>query len=322
MTKINYGVDEDIAGKIIFIDGITRAGKTMFNNIIPSLDGVEHTKVFPLLEYIVPAMAFGTIDHGYAKSLIRIELNELTYNNYLARDTNFRYGDLTGIHNYKEPRIYYERLFIKDGDAIIEQMRKSNKSIPIRTHELLVNLEHLNKLGINYRMLELFRHPIDNIHSWWVRGWGDRFGTDPRGFTLTIEHNDHRLPWFASEYVNEWLEFNSMERCIHAVINLIERSLFQYKKANESEKGKIYILTYEDFLTNPKGKIAEISKFLGTGVSLYTEYLLKKELRASKLSPEDRKRKIDDFKRGARRELFKNLMDISDFYESSFYELQ
>ena len=50
----------------------------------------------------------------------------------------------------------------------------------------MVILDTLDKLDINYKMIELYRNPIDNLYSWYTRGWGDRFQNDPRSFTLNI----------------------------------------------------------------------------------------------------------------------------------------
>ncbi len=101
--NINYGISENIAKNIIIVDGITRSGKTLFNSIIPSLECVEHTQVYNLIEQIVPAVSLRSIDPVYAKALFRMTLNELVYNNSLSRNTNFRCGDNSGILKYKDP---------------------------------------------------------------------------------------------------------------------------------------------------------------------------------------------------------------------------
>ena len=320
MKKITFGDHENIARNIITVDGISRTGKTMLNSIIPSLDCVEHTKNLTFLEHIVPALSMGAINPEFAKVFVRMALNETAYNEHIGRNVNFRYDDLTGIFNYKEPEIYFKRLMKQDGDKIIEELRKSKSFIPIMTHEILVNLEFFDILGIDYFMLALFRNPLDTIYSWWKSGWGERFGTDPRAFTLTIEHSGLQLPWYCLGSEEEWLGLNSVERCAHTVIDLNERAVKQYKKA--SNKERIYLMTFEKFLKNPHEEIKKISFFLGTEQSIHTNYLIKKNLRLSVLNPEDRERKKVTLKTEMKKDLFDQLMALVEDYESNFYSLR
>jgi len=315
---MKYGVHEDIANKIILVDGIGRSGKSLFNNIIPSLENVEHTCHFNVLEQILPAIAQGSVSPQFAKAFFRTHINELAYNNLLSRNMNFRIDDMTGIMNFKEPNIYFRRLFREEGDGIIEELRQHKLYFTFRTHEILPNLEYFNMLEINYYMLALFRNPVDLVHSYWKRGWGDRFGNDPRAFTLTIDYKEKQVPWFCAGFEGEWLSLNSMERCILAIIILIQKSVEQYKKVND--KKRIYLLKFEEFINDPDGKIKKISSFLGTKETIYTEHFLRKDIRLSVLKPD--KRKIEDIKSNTNSKLFDKLMELTKEYESTFYNLQ
>jgi len=318
--NINYGISENIAKNIIIVDGITRSGKTLFNSIIPSLECVEHTQVYNLIEQIVPAVSLRSIDPVYAKALFRMTLNELVYNNSLSRNTNFRCGDNSGILKYKDPEVYWKRLTRPEGDDIVEELRNGRQFLPIRTHEIMVNLEWFDLLDIDYYMLEVFRNPMDIIHSWWKRGWGERFGRDPRSFTLTIEFNGQPLPWYCVGKEAEWLNLNPIERCVHTVTDLIKRAVEQYKKV--SEKSRIHIIPFEMFLQNPQEHITNISQFLGTKPTVYTDYILRKDMRLSILDPKDRERKRLEIQKGVKKELFDRAIKLTESYEANLYGLQ
>jgi hypothetical protein len=319
-TKIKYGIHEDVANKIILVDGIARSGKTLFNSIIPSLENVEHTRPFILLEQMIPAVAQGSINPQFAKAFFRVHINELAYNNLLSRNMNFRIDDMTGITNFKEPNIYFRRLFREEGDGIIEELRQHKLYFTFRTHEILPNLEYFNMLDINYYMLALFRNPVDLVHSYWKRGWGDRFGNDPRAFTLTIDYKEKQVPWYCAGFEGEWLSMNSMERCVRSIIFLIQESIDQYKKAPNKER--IHLMTFEGFIRNPKQEIKKICAFLGTQETIYTEHFLRKDIRLSVLKPDKRKLRIEDIKSNANNKLFDKLMELTKEYESTFYNLQ
>ncbi len=322
MSKVkhfSYNTHENIAKNLIFIDGIARSGKGAFSGIIPSLKSVEHTKMLYLLEQIMPALCFGSIDVQYARALSTIVLNEIAYNTLLSRNINFRYTDDTGIFNYKEPSAYLQRLGREEGDQIVEELRTKKIFFPFITHYMLVNLEHLDKLDLDYYMIALFRHPIDNIYSRWARGYAERFGKDPRAFTMSIKYNGEPLPWYCAGYEEEWLSLNPMERCILPVTVLIKKAVKQYKKA--VDKTRIHLLTFEDFVQNTQEELKKICTFLNTTPTKYTPHAISLANCPRKLDRLDRKRKMSEFKTGTRKKYFNMLMEISEAYEANFYGL-
>jgi hypothetical protein len=317
---MKYGIQENIARKLIFIDGITRCGKSLLTNIIPSLEKVEHIQFFTLLELVVPAVGFGTLDANYAKALLRLQLNELAYHVRLGRNVNFRSGDQSGVPNYKEPSVYHDRLQRKEGEEIVQELRTSDAFLPFQTHDLMVNLDALNRLDVDYRMIALFRHPVDNVYSWWTRGWGDRFGSDPRAFTLTLDHGGQLLPWYCDGIQDEWVKANPMERCILAALNLVEKSVRQYEKA--PNKDAIHLMTFEDFTERTDEEMEKICKFLRINRTSRTAEFIS-AARCPRVTPvEERLRKISEFKAGTRAECFDRLMEFSKAYEASVYGLR
>ena len=136
------------------------------------------------------ATALGKLDRDYAQSFVRIYLNELSYNLTLGRNVNFRKSDQTGIQNYKDPKTYYSRLERAEGVDAISNCRSSANSIPFQTHDFLVNFDKLIELELKFKMLSLWRNPIDNVYSWWNRGWGERFmNNDPSAFKLLVKNS-------------------------------------------------------------------------------------------------------------------------------------
>ena len=135
MNKRKPFIIENIAKKLIFVDGVSRNGKSLFVGILPSLERVEHINVIFLLEQTLPAVSLGILDAQYLKVLMRLHLNELAYNIQIGRNVNFRYTDHTGVLNYKDPQVYYKRLSSKEGDTIAEKLLYSDHFIPFKTHD-------------------------------------------------------------------------------------------------------------------------------------------------------------------------------------------
>ena len=320
MSKTRYTYDECLARNLIIVDGITRCGKSMLDPIISSLERVELVKTLYLLEHILSGMILGSIDEMYAKALVRVSLNEVVYFNRIGRNANFRPEDNSSIFNYKEPKKYYKRLFIKDGDEVIEKLRREDNYFLLRTHNIMANLELFDKFEIPYRMLQLFRHPIDNIYSWYERGWGERIGNDPRALAITPDFKGARVPWYCVDREEEWLSLNPYERCVRDASFLIKRSVAQYRKL--VSKRNILILTFEEFLHNPHGELKRICEFLNTTTSLYTPIFLEKERAPRVINPSDRERKLLELEQNVNKEIFSQLNELSRSYESNLYGLR
>lgn len=314
-SPMKYTLHENLAQKLIFIDGLARCGKSMLTGIIPSLENAEHIQFFTLLELVVPAIAQGGLELSYAKALLRIALNELVYNIRIARGVNFRPGDQSGVPNYKTPKIYYDRLERPEGDEVAQELRQKENLTPFQTHDLLVNLDSLNELEVDYQMLAMFRHPIDNAYSWWKRGWGERFGTDPRAFTLTFEKNGRPLPWYCLDCEEDCGGLNPMEQCIHRVCCLTRRAVLQYKKAKE--KNRIHVFTFEDFARFPHQELERICSFLGTWPTSHTENFIRKARCPRVIDPAERQKKLEEFKASVNPEIFKDLRTLSGSYENN-----
>ena len=318
--NVEYTYDENLARNLIIINGNARCGKSMITPIISSLERVENLKLLYFFDHILVGMFLGSIDEMYAKALMRVSLNEVVYFNRIGRNANFRPDDESSIFNYKEPKKYYKRLFIKDGEEVIEKLRREDNYFLLRTHNTLANLELLDKLEIPYRMLQLFRHPVDNIYSWYKRGWGERVGNDPRTFTITTDFKGTRVPWYCVGFEEEWLNLNPYERSVRDVSFLIKRSVEQYRKL--ISKKNIHIITFEEFAQNPHDELKKICEFLNTTTSLYTPVFMEKERVPRVIDPSERERKLLELKQNVNMEIYSQLNELSGLYESNLYGLR
>ena len=75
----DFALQENISRNVVFIDGITRCGKSLFSNVIPTLAKTEQIQFIALLEHIVPGLSMGVIDADYAKSSIRSLMNDTSF---------------------------------------------------------------------------------------------------------------------------------------------------------------------------------------------------------------------------------------------------
>ncbi len=311
---------ENIAKNLVFVDGITRSGKSIFSSIVPSFDKVEHIQFFVELERLIPSVMLGGIKEDCARTILRLSMNELAYNIQLSRNVNFRPKDQTGILNYKEPDVYRNRLKLDDGDDIIQHIRDNDISIPFQTHDLMVNLDIVDAMDLDYKIIELYRNPIDNIYSWFTQGWGERFEGDPRSFTLPTEYKNQIFPWYCFFYKEKMIGLNPYEKCVTMVIDLIKRSINQQKKAKYPER--IMTILFEDMIQEPNKQIKRIEKFLDKKKTKYTDKSVIEAKCPRIVDPIDRKRKLSFFKDNVRQELYDELVDYTYSYDRDVYGLR
>ncbi|CAM3852856.1 sulfotransferase domain-containing protein [Aquirufa aurantiipilula] len=312
-----FALQENVSNNVVFVDGITRCGKSLFSNILPTLKNTEQLQFFVLLEHIVPALSFQMISPEYAKSSVRTIMNELAYNQLLSRNANFRPGDQTSVLKHPNAEQYFKRLSAEEGDSIIDELRKRNRLFPFMTHDMMVNLEFLDLLEIDYKMIHVLRHPVDMIHSWFIRGWGERFLNDPRSFTLSIDFESKNLPWYCNGVEKTWLKLNPMERCVFTVLNLIECTINQYNKAKYPSK--IHNVVFEDFVQDTQIEMDKICQFLGTEPGFALGNALTNARCPRVLDISLRMKKMKEFKNGISEELYVKLLAISDRYENQIY---
>ena len=65
-TSFSTALQEDISFPLVFIDGITRCGKSSLSGILPSLTNMEHIRFSTILELVVQAYFFET-EHRLCK---------------------------------------------------------------------------------------------------------------------------------------------------------------------------------------------------------------------------------------------------------------
>jgi hypothetical protein len=321
ITKVELGIHENIAKKLIFIDGLARTGKSLFSSIIPSLKNVEHIQFFLMLEHMVSAVHLKSLDINSAKAILRMNLNELAYNIQLSRGVNFRPDDQSGVPNYHDPNVYEKRLRRPDSTEVVEELRAGTRFIPFQTHQLMATLTDFNQLDLDYQMLELFRHPIDTAYSWWNRGWGERWGVDVRAWSLTLQHKDQQVPWYCHGYEDEWLSLNPTERCVRMTLDLQERSVQEYLTASSSDKQRIHIMTFENFVQHPQETLRGICSFLHTEQTNKTWRFIEQAGCPRKMNGDLRARKLSELKAHVKPTLFSNLLDMSQTYETDLFGL-
>ena len=310
--------------KIIFVDGVTRVGKTMLCTLLAYVRNVSTPQMIAPLEQLLPMYGTGHMDRNALSAYLRLLFNERLYNFNLSRNANFRYDDLTSVHTSYRTKELYKNLGKADGQEIIDDMVKDTDIFQFMTHDLLTHYSLFKDLNINAKVLELLRHPVDTIHSMYVRGWGERWDNeDPRSFTTLYKFGEKTIPHYVLGVEEKYLGLNPVEKCLFVHSRLIEKTLSQYQQLSAEEKKQILLVNFENILQEPSHEIDRICCFIDSEPSEYIE----KAFHDARLprafnSSAEREKKLMFIKDNVSNSLYQSLLSLAARYESNCYDIE
>ena len=322
MGKETLHAPELLSKKIVLADGLTRTGKALLSNLLLGYNNVSSIQFINILEQLMPLYINGEMSRDGISSFLKMYFNENFYNYKLSRNVNFRYNDLTSIYNHKDHVDFHKNLNKPDGDDIVDELLNYSGYFQFQTHDLLTHYSRFLDLNIDAYILELFRNPVDTIHSWYIRGWGKRFDQkDPRSGTTLFVYNGKSIPHYVVGHEEEYLNLNEMEKCVFTHNILLRKSIAQYRKLSNVQRKKILILKYEDLVENTEHEINRISAFLDIQTSFHMSKVKLDANVPRKISNDSRRFKLNEIERKVSNSIFTDLVALVKSYETDFYKL-
>jgi hypothetical protein len=267
-----------LARTVVFVDGITRSGKSMMGPILASFDRVEIERLEFITEYLGALYSMGKIDRDAAVALVQSETDYQLYNSVIGRNTNFRFGDHSSVWRNPKRLRYFMRLFAKDGSVAVRQIEEERPIFQNLTHDQLANFGILHEaFGADLRLVEMVRHPVDLADSWLRRGWGTRFGTEPLAHTFCIRHQGQDLPYYAIGWEETYLSASPTGRVIRIIQSLWDRNQTTFASLNSEEKRLIFYVPFESFIQRPWPYLEPLAEFIGTRTTRHTPSALKRQ---------------------------------------------
>lgn len=314
---------EFYTNKIVLIDGISRTGKSMLGPLLSSFNDVEVERIEPILEMLPLLHYFGQIDKQTAIAVLRQEIDMRLYDTMLGRNTNFRLKDHTSAFRSSKGKEYLKRLVAKEGDNVIDRIKEKEIIFQNQTHDLLGHCHlYFEAFGERLRIFEMVRHPIDVAYSFNSRNWGERYGADPRNFTLTINHEGTVLPWYAIDWEDEYLKMRPMDRIIKFIEVITNWNKKGFDSLSEDRQKQVLFIPFEKFVSKPESFFSKMENFIDKKRTSSFDKALKRERCPRVLNEMEREKKMKKIKELATEEAYEKLLVLSKEYENQFLEIK
>lgn len=308
-----------LVDNVLFLNGITRAGKFLLGKVISVLERVEHFQYVSILEHLPFLVRLGFIEEEAAIASMRVNVDEHAYNMAIGRNLNFRFTDASSLYNAPDFDGYLSRSLSADIQLLLEKFKNSKRLPCFIIHESLQDIPLFYKAFPAIKIIDLNRHPVDLISSWFRRGWGHRHGEDPLSFAPVFDGVKGALPWYATSWKEEYEAMSDADRVIKSVATLIEMGNKAYEKLSAIEKQKILRITYEELVENTPAVVEKMSSFLDMPAKESLPIVMKREKIPRKISLESRREKLLELEQTASKDKIELLYDLSKRYEAEFF---
>lgn len=314
-NQIAIAEKKQLVKKIVFLNGITRAGKFFLGKVLAGFNNLEYFQYVSLLDHIAHLQLLAGMSENCAISLLQIQADEYVYNMSIGRNLNLRFDDASSLHNSLELNNYLKRSQAPIPKTIAKEINSAERLPIFILHNCLPNIKIFLKAFSELKWINLLRHPVDVVYSWHKRGWGHRFGFDPLAFSPTIKGIKDAIPWYAYNCKDEYERISEIDRVIKSIAVLSGMDEEAYRGLNSQEKEKVLFISYENLIENTDIELHKVGSFLGVAPCKNIDIILTRERCRRKIPPQERKSKIEEIKNMASKEKFALLMELALNYE-------
>lgn len=264
-----------LAHKIVIVDGLPGCGKTMLSPIVSALDRVELMNYAYEIEYICTLNYLRRIEPDAAKVMVRMFTDLKLYNTMMARETNFRFSDLSSAFQDR-PWRYLKRIFQKGDEAVTERIIKEKPILNLTTHTLLGMSDPVfAALENRVVLIEVVRHPLYMLKQQMLNM--ERLVNDARHFTIYFKYQGQELPFWAFEWEDLFIKANDLEKAIFMIDYWFRRAENKIEKLRAAHRAQILAVPFEKFVLEPAPFIKQIEQLLETRTTAYTGKIMKKQ---------------------------------------------
>lgn len=294
--------------QIIVLDGLTGTGKTMLSPLLSSFERVQNARFEYMFEYLCIAASKHKLSADAAASLLNLLADIKCYDGMISREVNFRPTDLSSVFNSSNSFKYLRQLLMADGASVGDRIERENPSLFLVTHQLLGCIQPaIDAFGNRLRVIEMVRHPLYLLDHW--DSYISMHGTNPRDFTLWLNHNSQPVPWFAEGWESNYIQLPQFDKVIYSIASLMKHVFECYQR--EDRESLVTYVPFEHFVLSPAPYLRRMEQALGSNATFSTQRILKSQRVPRRSINEGPQRSI--YKRYALRKYKKDITHAQDY---------
>jgi hypothetical protein len=314
-NNIKFVRENILVKNLVLINGLGRSGKFFLGKIVSGFEDMEYFQYASLFEQIPYLVKLGALSEDAGVCLLQNHIDEYYYYRQLGRNLNLRLDDATSIYNSLEKEIYLKRSETPYGDKLKQEVvNNTHRKFLLILHHTLPNIFIYYKAYPSLRLINLIRHPIDLIYSWYKENLHERVSNESFTFWPNVRGNSSPIPWYANDWKDEFENISGIDRIIRSISHLIKLGNESESSLTNRKKEQILTIKYEDVVEKTGMVIDKISLFLSSSTLNNIEEILKKENCPRRLKIDDRIRKENFILSKASQKYIILLNEMNDTY--------
>lgn len=315
MTRLAIAPRPRYVEEFVIADGITRAGKFMLGNVLSAFERVEFLQQAYLLDTIPYLHALGKVGTEAAAAILRTDVDFAVYNRIIGRNLNGRPHDLSCIERAPDVDRYRARAAEKDDTALTRSFFAEKRLPLFITHDALCHADFFFDVFPKVKMVVILRDPVALAESWRKRGWGKRFGTDPKSMDHALQGPSGPIPWYAAGWDRDYHSLGELDRIVRCLETIVELQKSQYAALPARLKSRVIFVSYEELCADPRPSVKRLSAFLGAAPLPELEGVLSRERLPRRVEKGARAAPLRGLSRGMSRERAARLKALAEEYD-------
>jgi hypothetical protein len=111
-------------------------------------------------------------------------------------------------------------------------------------------------------MIHMLRDPVVLVQSWLKRGWGRRFGTDPRSMDHAFVSSRGPIPWYATAWKTNYHDLGEVDRIVRSLETAIRLAKAGWRSLPARRRAKVAFVSFEDLCADPRPTVWRLAGFL------------------------------------------------------------
>jgi len=245
-------------GKSLIIDGISGSGKTLLLKILDIFPNTSAAAFNYELEQLCVHAQNCDSDLQTWQHLVKLNIDKKRFDNAIAREVNLRRTDLSSILQSEKKWWYLRNLLKGDQYFSLDPTGQGKEFLTFVTHQLHSSTQIIwDSFPDKVVQVTCMRHPYYLLHHW--ESYIPIQGNSPRDFTISYDYLGARIPWFQTEFLDEYLLANDINKAAMCITSLMKNG---FKVSQTFPKNHIYV-DFESFVLDPESTLSQLTKYIG-----------------------------------------------------------